>query len=215
MGLRTLQRFRTSTIVMHWLHTALFFVMIITGALMFFQLTGLSGGRHVRTAHRITALCLVAAQVLYALFDPRTALGFLAEACRWDRDDIGWLKQSPRYYCGGQVQMPPQGRINGDQKLWQLVVILSGGVLTLTGGILWFFKLKVPTEFYAAVLLTHAGAFVAIALMFPAHFYLRALHPIFGESLSSMLDGKVSSAYAARHYPKWHAKIVGRPPEKP
>jgi formate dehydrogenase gamma subunit len=215
MEQRTLERFRKSTIGMHWLHTALFFVMLITGALMFFPLTGLSGGRHVRTVHRITAVLLMAAPALYALFDPRAALRFLAEACRWDRADIVWLKRSLSYYFGGAVQMPPQGRINGDQRLWQLAVILTGGVLALTGVILWFFKLKVPADLYAVVLLTHAGAFVVIALMFPVHFYVRTLHPFFEESLSSMLDGKVSSAYAARHYPKWRDEIVSRPTENP
>jgi formate dehydrogenase subunit gamma len=215
MGQRTLRRFRNSTIAIHWTHTVLFFVMLITGALMFFPLTGPVGGRQIRAVHRMTAVLLVAAPVLYALFDPGAALRFLAEACRWDRDDLRWLKASLRYYFGGPAPLPPRGRINGDQKLWQLVVILAGGVFTATGVLLWFFKLKVPTELYAAVLLAHAGAFVAVSLMFPVHFYLRTLHPLFEESLSSMLDGKVSSAYAGRHYPEWRDQIVGRPPGEP
>jgi len=76
----------------------------------------------------------------------------------------------------------------------------------LTGIILWFFKLKVPDRVYQWVLLTHAFAFVVISVMFLLHFYLRTLHPTFDESLSSMLDGKVSTTYALKHYSKWYKR---------
>ena len=209
MEQRTIERLRKRTIWIHWLHTASFVVLSITGALMFFHLTGMRGGQQIRTVHRITAVFFVAAPVLYSFFDPKAAMTFLEEAFHWHRDDIAWLKLSVRYYFGGQEPMPPQDRINGDQKLWQLVVIITGGVFILTGVSLWFFKLKVPIGLYQWVLLTHAAAFVAISLMFLVHFYLRTLHPRFEESLSSMLDGKVSEPYARKHYPKWYDRIIG------
>lgn len=208
MEQRTIERFRKRTIWIHWLHTASFVVLSITGALMFFPLTGMRGGHQIRTAHCITALFFVAAPVLYSLFDPKTAMTFLEEAFHWNRDDITWLKLSVSYYFGGPGQMPPQGRINGDQKLWQLVVIITGSVFILTGVNLWFFKLQIPIVLYQWVLFAHAVAFVVISFMFLIHFYLRTLHPRFEESLSSMLDGKVSEPYARKHYPKWYDSII-------
>ena len=49
-------------------------------------------------------------------------------------------------------------------------------------------------------------AFVVVAVIFLAHFYLRTLHPNFPESLASMLDGKVSESYARDHYSKWNSR---------
>ncbi len=209
MEQRTVERFRKRTIWIHWLHTASFVFLSISGALMFFHLTGMRGGQQIRTVHRITAVFFVAAPVLYSFFDPKAAMTFLEEAFHWNRDDIAWLKLFGSYYFGGQEQMPPQGRINGDQKLWQLMVIITGSVFILTGVNLWFFKLQIPIVLYQWVLLAHAVAFVVISFMFPIHFYLRTLHPRFEESLSSMLDGKVSEPYARKHYPKWHDGIIG------
>lgn len=210
MEQRTVERFRKRAIGIHWLHAASFVVLLITGALMFFHLTGIAGGRQIRTVHRITAVFFAAAPVLYSLFDPEAAMRFLSEAFCWHRDDAAWLTSSVKYYFRSQEQpMPPQDRINGDQKLWQLVVIITGATFVLTGIILWFFRLKVPLELYQYVLLAHAVAFIVISFLFPAHFYLRTLHPGFEESLSSMLDGKVSASYARKHYPKWHDRIAG------
>lgn len=146
---------------------------------------------------------------MYLLLDHKAAAGFLYETFCWDHDDTAWLKLSLSHYFGSQEQMPPQDRINGDQKLWQLVVFITGTVLIATGVLQWFFRPKIPIELYQWVLLAHAAAFVVVSILFPVHFYLRTLHPFFDESLSSMLDGKVSESYARKHYPKWLEKIVG------
>ncbi len=209
MEQRTVERFRKRAILIHWLQAASFAVLLITGALMFFDLTSFSGGHQIRTIHRVAAVFFVIVPVLYSLFDPKATISFLKEAFRWDRDDLAWLRASPSFYFDGKVQMPPQGYINGDQKLWQLVVIVTGLVFTLTGIMLWFFKLNIPLVLYQWVLLTHAAAFVIVSFMFLVHFYLSTLHPRFEESLSSMLDGKVSSSYAREHYSKWYNGKTG------
>lgn len=100
--------------------------------------------------------------------------------------------------------MPPQGYLNGDQKLWQLVVIITGLLFMLPGILLWFFKFKIPVVLYQWVSLTHAVSFVVSLFMFLVHLYLTMLHPAFEESLSSMVDGKISESYARTHYSKWH-----------
>jgi len=109
MEQRTVERFRKRVVWVHWLHTVVFFIMLITGAIIFFDLTGLSGGQQIRLIHRITALFFVAVPVLYSLFDPRTALSFLKEVFYWNRDDIAWTKAAVGYYFGGRKPMPPQG----------------------------------------------------------------------------------------------------------
>ncbi len=209
MEQRTIVRFRKRSISLHWLHTAPFSVLLITGALMFFDLTGLRGGRQIRIIHQAAAAFFVIVPILYSLLDPRAALSFVKEAFRWSRDDLAWLRSSPRFYFGRKVQMPPQGYLNGDQRLWQLIVLVTGLASTVTGVLMWFFKLKMPRGLYQWISLSHAAAFVVVLFMFMLHFYLTTLHPDLGESLGAMLDGKVSPAFAREHYRKWYEEETG------
>ncbi len=204
MEQRTIERFRKRVILIHWLQAASFAVLLISGAIMFFDLTDIDGGQQIRVIHKISAVSFVIMPVLYSLFDPKAAMSFLKEAFRWDGDARSWLRRSVSFYFGRKVQMPPQGYINGDQKLWQLVVIVNGLVFALTGILLWFFKLKIPLVLYQWVSLTHGVAFVVVSFMFLVHFYLTVLHPGFEESLGSMVDGKVSSSYARKNFSKWY-----------
>ncbi len=206
---RTVERFRGRSILLHWLHAASFGVMLVTGAIMFFDLADMDGGRLIRTIHKASAVSFVAVPVLFALFAPRAALGFLKEAFRWGRDDLAWLRSSFSFYFGRRTEMPPQGYLNGDQRLWQLVTVVTGIVFTLTGLFMWFFKLKMSLGLYQGILLTHGVSFVITASLFLLHLYLAILHPRFEESLSAMVDGKVSPTYAREHFAKWHERISG------
>jgi len=172
---------------------------------MFFDLEGMSGGHQIRTIHKTAAVFFVIWPIAFSLFDPKAALGFLEEAFRWSRDDLAWLQASASYYSGRKVQVPPQGYVNGDQRLWQLVVFVTGSVFIATGVLLWFFRLKMPLTLYQGILVTHATAFVIVSVMFLVHFYLTTLQPGFEESLSSMVDGKISPSFAREHYGKWYS----------
>lgn len=209
MEQRTVERFRKRVILLHWLFAISFVVMLITGGIMFFDLTSMAGGVQIRTIHRLAAVFFVLWPLSYMLFDPKAAVNFARETFRWDRDALAWLRMSLTYYFRGREQMPPQGYINGDQKLWQLVVTVTSVLFIITGILLWFFKLKMSLELYQWVLLTHGACFVVVLLMFPVHFYLTTLHPRFEESLSSMVDGKVSESYAKKQYGKWYKEKTG------
>ena len=204
MEQRTVQRFRKRAILIHWLHFVPFAILLITGALMFFDGTVMSGARQVRAVHQFAAAFYVVVPVFYAVADPRGVMSFLKLTFRWDRGDLAWLKSATGFYFGRKVQMPSQGYLNGDQKLWQLIVVISGVIFTLTGTLQWFFKLKIPLVLYQWVTLSHAAAFVLILFTFFVHLYLATMHPRFEESLSAMLDGKVSPPYARDHYAKWY-----------
>ena len=201
---RSVVRFRVSVILVHWFHALSFAVMLVTGAIMFYDLTGMDGGRLVRTIHKACAVTFMAGPVIFSLIDPLAALGFLKEAFLWDRDDLAWLRSSMGFYFGRRTEMPRQGYLNGDQRLWQLVTAVTGTVFGVTGILMWFFKLKMSWGLYQGILLAHAASFALAAAMFLLHLYLAVLHPRFEESLSSMVDGKISPTYAREHYAKWY-----------
>jgi formate dehydrogenase subunit gamma len=200
---RTVRRFRGRSILVHWLHVASFAVLLITGILMIYGLTDMDTGWLVRTIHKTAAVGFVIVPVLFTLFDPRAAFGFLKDGFRWNRNDWAWLRDSPAFYFGQRSQMPRQGYINGDQRLWQLVTIVTGLAFTTTGVFMWLFRMKVPPEMYVWVRLAHAASFVIAGPLFLFHAYIALLHPRFEESMSSMIDGKVSLPYARDHYAGW------------
>ncbi len=204
MEQRTIRRFRARAILIHWLNFAPFIVLLATGALMFFDAPGMIGARQIRTVHQVAAAFFIGIPVLYLALDPRSVLDFLKSTFRWNKADLAWLRGAPRYYSGGAATAAPQGYLNGDQKLWQLIVVICGPVLAVTGLVQWFFRLKIPVMAYQWVLLAHAAAFVVLMFAFFVHLYLASMHPRFGESLSSMLDGKISESYAREHYPVWY-----------
>lgn len=206
---RSVRRFRARAMVVHWLHAASFAVMLVTGTIMFYDLTGMDGGRLVRTIHKAGAVIFVAVPILFSLFDPRAALAFLKEVFLWNRDDLAWLKSAVRFYFGRKTEMPRQDYLNGDQRLWQFVTVITGAALALTGTLMWFYKLKMSWGLYQGILLTHASSFALAATMFLGHLHLTLLHPRFEESLSSMVDGKISPTYAREHYAKWYERGAG------
>ena len=206
MEQRTIERFRGRVRLIHWLQAASFSVLLVTGAIMFFDLPSVTGGRTIMTIHKISAVAFVIMPLVYTIIDPRAVMNYLRETFRWDGDARSWLKGAVGFYFGRKKEMSPQGYINGDQKLWQLVVTVCAAVFIITGVLMWFFHFKMPQALYQWVSLTHGLAFIIFSFMFLVHFYLTVLHPGFEESLGAMVDGKVSPNFARNNYEKWHAE---------
>jgi formate dehydrogenase subunit gamma len=207
---RTIERYRKRTVLLHWVHSVSFVILILTGGVMFLPGLGPVGGGAIGIIHRIAVVIFVAVPVLHALYEPKTALGFVKDALAWTKDDLKWFLAAPGYYFGGpEEKMPAQDRVNAGQKLWELVILVTGAVFLATGTILWFFRWSVPIPVCQWTLFVHGIAFVIVLVMFLVHLYLAVLHPRFRESLRSMLDGRVSPSYAKRHYRRWYDRITG------
>jgi formate dehydrogenase subunit gamma len=184
--------------------------LIVTGGVLFLPGLGPVGGGAIGIIHRIAVVIFVVVPVLHALYEPKTALGFVKDALAWTKDDLKWFLAAPGYYFGGpEEKMPAQDRVNAGQKLWELVILATGAVFLATGSVLWFFRWSVPIPVYQWTLFVHGIAFVIVLVMFLVHLYLAVLHPRFRESLRSMLDGRVSPSYAKRHYRRWYDRITG------
>jgi formate dehydrogenase subunit gamma len=210
MADRTVERYKKRTVILHWVHSASFVALILTGAVSFLPGTGPVGGGAVGIVHRIAAVLFTGVPALQAILEPKTALGFVKEAFAWGKDDLKWFLAAPGYYFGGpEGEMPTQGRVNAGQRLWELIILATGAIFLTTGTVLWFFRWSVPIYVYQWALFVHGIAFVTVFAMFLVHLYVGVLHPRFRESLRSMLDGKVSPSYAKRHYRKWYDRIAG------
>ena len=209
---KIVKRFRKRTIWLHWIHTLSFIMLMITGAILFVPAFGeVAAGGITRIIHRICIVFFVGPPVLYFLFNPKTALHFVKETLSWGKEDLGWVLAAPSYYFSGpEDAMPPQGHVNSGQKMWQVVVLLTGVVFVISGAIMLFLKDSVAPGVFQWSVIVHDIAFILGFLMLLVHIYIGALHPRMNESFQSMFTGKISVHYARHHYGKWYDKISGK-----
>ena len=213
MEARTVERFKKRTIWFHWIHTAAFLVLIVTGAILFIPgAGGVAAGGLTRIIHRVAAVLFIGMPIAYFPFNPRMSLHFIKESLTYGKADLGWLMAAPDYYFGGaEDKMPPQGHVNTGQKMWQTVVLGTGALFLITGIIMWFFNGSVAPGVFQWCMFIHSLSFIAAFVMLLVHIYLGIIHPRMNESLRSMWSGKISPTYAKHHYGKWYGEVAESP----
>jgi formate dehydrogenase subunit gamma len=209
MAHHEVERFSAGARLFHWVVTITALTLAITGLFLWVPAFGsLAEDSYSRIIHRVAAVILVAAPLLFFISRPSRALHFVKYIFTWGKDDIAWLKAAPDYYFGGdEKKMPPQGEMNTGQKLWSLVAFVSVIGFVVTGAVMWFAKNSIPAELFLWTTIIHDLCFIVSASMTLVHLYLGAIHPRMTESLKSMLKGKVSDEYAKSHHGKWYAEI--------
>ena len=208
------ERYRTPTRILHWIHAGAFTLLFFTGLILFIpQLGFLAQDSWTRVIHRIAAAVFVIAPLIYIPLNWKSSWKGIKEAFSWGADDIGWLMAAPRYYfLSDEKAMPPQDHMNTGQKMWWLMVIVFGIVFVISGIIMWAFKTVAPAALLGWMVLLHDVAFIATGCMFFVHIYLSVFHPLMRPTRtgawSSMARGKVSVDYAKSHHAKWYDKIT-------
>jgi len=205
-----IERYRTPTRVLHWVHTTAFCILFLTGLFLFLPapVSLLAVGSFTRVIHRVAAAIFIIAPAIYAPLNWKATVRGVKEAFTWGESDIGWLKAAPRYYfLGDESAMPPQGYVNAGQRVWFLMDILFGGVFVISGILMWAFKTVLPPAAIEWSIFVHDVAFIATGTWLFVHIYLAAFHPLMGESWGSMINGKVSARFARSHYGKWYEQL--------
>ena len=193
---------------MHWLHTATFVPLALTGLILYApflqSLAQGAAGQWMRLIHRGAAVIFGLLPIIYLIVEPRRLMMSLREFM-FDRDDIGWLKGAFGYYLlGKHADMPPQGRFNTGEKLNGLIMVLAWIAFGITGLAMWFGKgILSPTLFHWTVIF-HDLAMIVSVCMFLVHLYLAVGHPLMWAGLVSMRFGVTSAAYAAEHHARWY-----------
>lgn len=192
----------------HWLHTATFVPLAITGMILFFPflqpLAQGEAGQFIRLIHRIAAGLFGLIPLVYFVIQPRRLLLNIREFM-FDKEDIGWVKNAFGYYVlGKHGVMPPQGRFNTGEKMNGLIMIVAWVVFGITGLIMWFGKGVVPIGLFQAMVIIHDLTMIVSVCMFLIHLYLAVAHPLMWAGLVSMRFGVISAEYAMEHHAKWY-----------
>jgi formate dehydrogenase subunit gamma len=208
VAIRWIPRYDQSERVLHWVHTATFFVLALTGMTLFFPwlrpFAQGESGMICRLVHRIAGVIFAAVPIAYAVFKPRRLVATLKDL-RVSSRDFGWLKAVPFYYLlGRHGVMPPQGRFNAGEKMNIIVLASSTVLFTISGCVMWFGKGTVPAGLFNAMVILHVITMAAALTMFLVHFYLATVHPLMWQSLVGMRFGVVSESFAREHHAAWY-----------
>lgn len=207
--IRWIPKYTTLERALHWIHTATFLPLALTGFILFApwlqSLAQGAGGTQLRLIHRVAAILFGGVPIIYALLQPRRMWINMKEFLTFSKYDILWLKGAfPYYVLGRHGDMPPQPRFNTGERLTAVVMVLGTLTFGITGLSMWFLRGIMPTGLYQVMVLLHDLMFIITFAMFMIHFYLAVVHPMMWQSLVSMRYGVVSEGYAREHHAMWY-----------
>ncbi len=204
-------RYTLAERIHHWLGGVSYVLCLITGLAfwtpyLYWMAYLVGGGPTARFLHPLAGLVFTASMIwMYQMWhgDMRTT----------EADREWWRKK--KYYIENQDEkVPPIGRFNYGQKLFFWVMLYSAILLLLSGLVLWFpdyVHWNLRWLRYLAVTVHVATALVTIG-GFIIHVYMGTA--MVRGSFTSIVQGKVSTAWARAHHRLWYEKITGQSPRK-
>lgn len=216
MAEEEIRQFNSQQIAVHWIHTAAFLVLLVTGLFVFVpSLSFLMGGSHIsRYLHRIFAVAYMSVPVLFAITDPKGFASSIGRVLTWNRNDWLWFKAAPGYYfLNREEKMPPQEKMNTGQKAWYLLILVASLLIIISGLVMWIGREMVGVGAYQAMLSIHDLSMVPLAIMFFVHFYMSVFHPSIASGTllrNPMITGMTKVSYAKRHHTLWYRRVTGQ-----
>jgi formate dehydrogenase subunit gamma len=207
--IRWIPKYTTLERMLHWVHTATFLPLALTGFVLFApflqSVAQSNAGEQIRLIHRIAAVFFGGVPIVYTIVQPRRMWMNLKEFLTFSKYDVLWLKAAfPFYVLGRHEEMPPQPRFNTGERMTAVIMVLGTVVFGITGLSMWFLKGIMSGGLYQIMVIGHDVMFILTFAMFMVHFYLAVVHPMMWQSLVSMRYGVVSESYAREHHAMWY-----------
>ena len=205
-------RLNKPTRAAHWIYVACYAVLFLTGMLLFADafdfLAPLFGGFEMaQLLHRIFAVTFLLPIVILLFIVPKTFFGWLKEILALRKDDLAYFPALGKELLGLHAECPPQGFLNGGEKMNSYAVLSLTTLIILSGFVIWFpdaFSITLVQWGYTI----HAGAMALLTAAATIHIYQTAFNPSTKPSLEGMLTGYVSAEYAKGHHTIWYDKVM-------
>lgn len=188
----------------HWIGALTYTYLLMTGLAFwspyFYWLAAVVGGGPVARSWHPWVGLIFAASVFWTFKEWRRDM-------QMDESDRAWAKAIPYYIENEDDKLPPVGRFNYGQKLFFWGIFYGVILLLLSGIALWYTEaLPWSLRFvrYAAILIHASVALITIGL-FLIHVYMSAI--LEEGSLTSMIHGKVTSAWAWTFHRSWYDQV--------
>ncbi len=203
------ERFSFSARFVHWGHTVTFLLLLLTGLVLFMDsrwgvLAAIFGGYNgAGLIHRIMAVGFTIIPLVGLAMNPRGFVEWWKDVFNFRMDDFKFLTKFPFEFLGFHVEIPPQTKFNGGEKMNSCVITGSCLLVALSGYIMWFPSIF-PVGLVRLAYPTHDIFMILATTMVCMHGYLGSFHPGSGESFWGMWKGTVKSEWAAHHHKLWY-----------
>ena len=199
-----IERYTGSQRTAHWVTAISFLVLTLSGLALFHPAMSwlanlLGGGQWNRILHPFIG-------VLWLLVFARFALPLMGSNVITGAD-LKWLAQVRRVLAHDASGIPPVGRYNGGQKVLYWVLLLGMLVLLASGVVIWepYFAEQFTVEQRRIAVLAHALTAWVLILSIIVHVTASIWT---AGSLTAMIRGKVSRAWAKHHHPGWYREVT-------
>ena len=189
----------------HWMLALSFLTLCMTGLGMMYHafhfIGTIMGGLVVlKYVHNFTGLIFIVALVLaIRMWWHEAGIFHMPE-------DLEWMKCAGGYLWHVD-DLPEVGKYNPGQKAFFLAVVFFGGVMVVTGLIMWF-PLSFPTWLTRWMFAFHALGFFVLFPFFFVHFYLgTAGSP---GSCPAMFTGWMKKAWLIKQHPRWLRELEAK-----
>ncbi|MDD2850675.1 MAG: formate dehydrogenase subunit gamma [Desulfuromonadaceae bacterium] len=203
MSSKYIERFSTSERVLHWIVTASFFTLLLSGLGLYSRLFNgyfnlFGGGQNAILVHKIGGIIFFLSSI-YMYFNHQK------DVSTFDQDDKEWVDKRGGYL-SREASHFNIGKYNPGQKLFALYVAAATTILGVTGIFIWLPALF-PRWIVQISLLTHGLMFVGSIMFVIVHVYLATIgNP---GTIDAMLYGDVKRGWAKKHHPKWYKETTG------
>lgn len=213
---KKIRKFSKAQMAFHWTYGISWILLVLTGIIFLWRpdphayaggfgpwLQGFVG-QSARFIHRVAALGLMAAPLVWLLGDTKSLWPDLKELLAFGKSDMQYMMIAPIHYTTGKGKLPPQGKYNGGHKLNFYIVILTFLGFIVSGLWMWFGRGPVAAkDTFNLMRMIHSVSFWIALYMGLVHMYLTAIHPFTRRSLDAMLKGRMDLAYAKAEHGLW------------
>ncbi len=140
--------------ILHWVVVGAFFALLATGLILYTPtFSALAAGSWTRLIHRIAAVILVSAPIIYALMKRGAVWQWIREAAIW------------------KSETSATSHLNRWKRKHKLLISIGFLTVVMTGMIQWFFKGIVPSGVFNVSLFIHDIAFFSAIILVLYHIY--------------------------------------------
>lgn len=183
----------------HWLLAVSFFILTISGYAFLFhleQVGSVFGGFNLMRDIHNWAGVVFGVSLFLSIFN------YLPVSLKFTSDDFAWFMKGGGYLSKRSGTVPPQDELNAGQKLYYLVVLLTGIGISVSGIVIWLrpFAQNVNTWVLFSHFV-HNITFDVMVVAIPVHIYLATLaNP---GTFRIMVYGTVPLSWAKKRHAKW------------
>jgi len=202
-----LLRFNTTERLFHWAFAVPIVLLTASGVMMILTSFAIlppeakAGLRyfHVRAGFALVILPLV----VCLLGDWAVIRKNLREFMNFSADDRRWLVMNFRSLIRREVELPPEGKFNGGQKVNALLMMTLVSLLCASG----LTMAALPGALAANIV--HVAAFVIFCLLFCGHLYLATLNPSTKPAFMGIIKGYVEADWLRHHHARMYEEKKG------